>query len=54
LTDNRADADDLAQETFLAAWSQAGRFRGGASVRTWLCAIAWRKAKSAGDPGFAA
>jgi RNA polymerase sigma factor (sigma-70 family) len=42
---SRADADDLAQETFLVAWSQAGRYRGGASVRSWLFAIAWRKAK---------
>jgi len=40
-----ADADDIAQETFLAAWVQAGRYRGGASVRSWLFAIAWRKAK---------
>lgn len=40
-----ADADDLAQETFLAAWIQARRFRGDGSVRSWLCAIAWRKAK---------
>lgn len=41
------DADDIAQETFLAAWQGARRFRGGASVRSWLCAIAWRKAKAA-------
>jgi RNA polymerase sigma-70 factor (ECF subfamily) len=40
-----ADADDIAQEVFLAAWSHAGRYRGDASVRSWLCAIAWRKAK---------
>jgi len=44
---NESDADDLAQETFLAAWTQARSFRGDASVRTWLCAIAWRKAKGA-------
>ena len=43
----RSDIDDIAQETFLAAWAQAGRYRGGASIRTWLCAIAWRKAKTA-------
>ena len=42
-----ADADDMAQETFLAAWEGARQFRGAASVRSWLCAIAWRKAKSA-------
>jgi RNA polymerase sigma factor (sigma-70 family) len=40
-----ADADDIAQETFLVAWSHAHTYRGSASVRSWLCAIAWRKAK---------
>jgi RNA polymerase sigma-70 factor (ECF subfamily) len=38
-----ADADDLAQETFLTAWSRLGRLRPGASVRAFLCGIAWRK-----------
>jgi len=38
------DADDLAQETFLAAWSSLWNYRGGASFRSWLCAIAWKKA----------
>jgi RNA polymerase sigma-70 factor (ECF subfamily) len=42
-----ADADDIAQETFLAAWQGVRHYRGGASVRSWLCAIAWRKAKTA-------
>ncbi len=41
-----SDADDLAQETFVAAWSALGRYRGEASVRSWLCGIAWRKALS--------
>ncbi len=41
----REDADDIAQETFLAAWTQARSFRGGSSVRSWLFSIAWRKAK---------
>lgn len=40
-----SDADDVAQETFLAAWSQARSFRAGSTVRTWLFGIAWRKAK---------
>lgn len=40
-----SDADDLAQETFLAAWTHADTYRGGATVRSWLFAIAWRKAK---------
>jgi RNA polymerase sigma factor (sigma-70 family) len=39
----RDDADDLAQETFLTAWSTLGRYRGDASFRAWLCAIAYRK-----------
>jgi RNA polymerase sigma factor (sigma-70 family) len=38
-----ADADDLAQETFLAAWLSLWRFRRQASLRSWLCAIAWKK-----------
>jgi len=47
LLGNQADADDMAQETFLAAWTQARAFRGESSVRSWLCGIAWRKAKGA-------
>ncbi|MFI4935649.1 MAG: RNA polymerase sigma factor [Caulobacterales bacterium] len=41
--DSPEDADDIAQETFLAAWSSLWRYRGSASVRSWLCAIAWKK-----------
>jgi len=47
LLGNEADADDMAQETFLAAWTHARSFRGESSVRAWLCGIAWRKAKGA-------
>jgi RNA polymerase sigma-70 factor (ECF subfamily) len=47
ITGSRDEAEDLAQETFLTACSQLAFYRGDASVRTWLCAIAWRKAKSA-------
>jgi RNA polymerase sigma-70 factor (ECF subfamily) len=47
LMGNNADADDLAQETFLAAWTHARSFREEAHVRSWLCGIAWRKAKGA-------
>ncbi|MBL8552972.1 MAG: RNA polymerase sigma factor [Phenylobacterium sp.] len=36
-------ADDLAQETFLAAWSRIGRLEAGASVRAWLCGIGYNK-----------
>ena len=42
-----SEADDLAQETFIVAWTRPDTYRGDASVRSWLCAIAWRKAKSA-------
>lgn len=45
LAANYSDADDIAQETFLAAWTQAKSFRGQGSVRSWLFSIAWRKAK---------
>ncbi len=41
----RDEADDIAQETFLVAWRDARSFRGDANVRSWLFAIAWRKAK---------
>jgi len=42
-----SEADDLAQETFLAAWNALPTWRGASSIRTWLCGIAWRKARSA-------
>jgi RNA polymerase sigma-70 factor, ECF subfamily len=38
------DADDVAQETFVAVYQKLRGFRGDASFRTWLLAIAWRKA----------
>jgi RNA polymerase sigma-70 factor (ECF subfamily) len=41
----RNDADDVAQETFLAVWNQARSFRGGSAVRSWMFGIAWRRAK---------
>jgi RNA polymerase sigma factor (sigma-70 family) len=44
---NDADADDVAQETFLAAWIHARSFRNDGDIRSWLCGIAWRKAKGA-------
>ena len=40
---NFAEADDLAQETFLSAWERIAQFRGESSLRSWLCGIAWRK-----------
>jgi RNA polymerase sigma factor (sigma-70 family) len=42
----RDEADDIAQETFLAAWTNAKSFRGESSVRSWLCSIAWHKLKA--------
>ncbi|WP_165222063.1 sigma-70 family RNA polymerase sigma factor [Aquisphaera insulae] len=39
----REAAEDLVQETFLAAIQSADRFRGEASVRTWLIGILRRK-----------
>jgi RNA polymerase sigma-70 factor (ECF subfamily) len=40
LADADADAEDALQETFLNAWRHASAFRGEASPRTWLLAIA--------------
>jgi RNA polymerase sigma-70 factor (ECF subfamily) len=40
---DRDRAEDLAQEVFIAAYRALPRFRGEASVRTWLYAIARRK-----------
>ena len=49
---DREDADDLAQETFVTAWTQLGSWRGQSTVRAWLLGIAWRKARSAGRSLF--
>jgi RNA polymerase sigma-70 factor, ECF subfamily len=40
MTGSLADAEDLAQETFLRAYEQIGGFRGGAKFSTWLYRIA--------------
>jgi RNA polymerase sigma factor (sigma-70 family) len=42
-TGNRADAEEVLQDTFFAAWHSAARFRGDSRVRTWLLAIARRQ-----------
>jgi RNA polymerase sigma-70 factor (ECF subfamily) len=39
-----AEADDVAQDAFVTAFEKLGSFRGEAAFRTWLLAIAWRKA----------
>jgi RNA polymerase sigma factor (sigma-70 family) len=44
LMSDEAVAEDLLQETFLAAWHSARTFRGHSSVRTWLFGIAHHKA----------
>lgn len=38
--DDAAAAEDVLQQTFLAAWRSAPRFRGEARVKTWLFTIA--------------
>ena len=37
------DADDLAQEAFIAAWRRAASWRQDGSYRSWLLRIAWRQ-----------
>ncbi len=39
-----SDADDAAQDAWVAAWRHLGEFRGHASFKTWLLTVAWRKA----------
>lgn len=40
-----AEADDVAQDAFLAAWTSLGSLKDPSGVRSWLCGIAWRKAQ---------
>jgi RNA polymerase sigma-70 factor (ECF subfamily) len=39
ITADHAEADDLAQETFLRAYAGLREFRGESSLKTWLCRI---------------
>lgn len=49
MTGSAADAEDLAQETFIRAYEQINSFNGSAKFSTWLCSIAvhaclnWRR-----------
>jgi RNA polymerase sigma factor (sigma-70 family) len=40
-----AEADDVAQDAFVAAWRSLRSLKDPAGVRAWLCGIAWRKAQ---------
>ena len=40
---NKAVAEDIVQETFIAALNSAGKFRGHSQFYTWLCSIAHHK-----------
>lgn len=42
---DRAEADDVAQDAFLTAWSSLRSLKKPEAVLTWLCGIAWRKAQ---------
>ena len=52
MTGSPAEAEDLAQETFLRAWRHLDSFQGEAKFSTWLCRIAmnaslnWRQRES--------
>ena len=43
LTRSEAEAEDLTQETFAAAWEKIGAFEGRSTLRTWLHRIAYSK-----------
>jgi RNA polymerase sigma-70 factor (ECF subfamily) len=49
---NRADAEELAQETFVRACSAALRYRGEAPIRAWLFGIARRVLLEAARAGL--
>ena len=41
---SREEAEDVAQEAFVAAWQKLDGFRGEAQFKTWLLTIVWRHA----------
>jgi RNA polymerase sigma factor (sigma-70 family) len=42
-----SEADDIAQEAFVIAWSRLDRFEGRSSFRSWVCGIGLRLARDA-------
>jgi RNA polymerase sigma-70 factor, ECF subfamily len=50
---SREDAEEVAQDTFVAAFRKLDHFRGDSSFKTWLLSIAWNRAidrrRSAGE-----
>ena len=50
---SREDAEEVAQDTFVAAYRKISGFRGDSSFKTWLLTIAWNRAmdrrRSAGE-----
>ncbi len=46
ILNDREDARDVAQETFLKVFRHFDRFRGDASLKTWICKIAINQARS--------
>jgi RNA polymerase sigma-70 factor (ECF subfamily) len=42
---SRDDAEDVTQDTFVAAFKELRRYRGESSVKTWLLAIAWNRVR---------
>jgi RNA polymerase sigma-70 factor (ECF subfamily) len=51
MSHNRADAEDLLQETFVGAYRGLKNFQGRSSVKTWLLQILTRKAATAWNRG---
>jgi RNA polymerase sigma-70 factor, ECF subfamily len=45
VVEERALAEEILQDTLLALWRQAGTFRGESRVRSWIIAIARRRAR---------